>query len=162
MELFANDLSVHQQFQEVSKFREAFSRVMVMRSLALRYGQELLCHWTLLVASPIPDLSLYEAIMDFDLESERRAVMRWLTGAGAFWDDARHHTGKDWLECRGDIVTDTAVGEATFRTLHDVYCGLVSFSPSDWNYAPVEVTWSREAEGGENLRQASSPFAFIG
>ena len=43
-------------------------------------------------------------------------------------------------------MTDTAIGEAAYRTLHDLECGLVSFTPSDWNYSPIMVIWRREAE----------------
>ncbi|MCY3879590.1 MAG: hypothetical protein OXF74_10485 [Rhodobacteraceae bacterium] len=150
MELLANDLSVNQQFKRVSEFREAFKRVMIMRKVARRYGSELLCHRAMLNATPIPNLSVYQAVMKFDLDSERRAAMTWLTKAGPYWDDLRCHSRGDWLECKDKIVTDSAVGEAAFRRLHGVDCGLVSFSPSDWNYAPVEVIWSREAEGCAN------------
>ena len=150
MELLANGLSVHEQFHDMETFREAFSRVMIMRSTARRYGWELLCHRNLLIGNPMPGVTMHQAIMGFPLESERRAAMAWLTRAGPFWDDMRRHGAGDWLECRDDIVTDTAVGESAFRTLHGVDCGLISFSPSDWNFTPVEVTWCREAEGLES------------
>ncbi len=154
MELLANDLSVHGQFPDEATFREALSRVMAIRNAARRRGQEVHCHRTFLVASPIPGVSMQQAIMGFALDSERRAAMTWLTRAGPFWDDMRRHGGEDWLECRGDIVTDTAVGESAFRQLHGVECGLVSFSPSDWKFAPIEVTWCREAEGFEDKSAA--------
>ena len=48
---------------------------------------------------------------------------------------------------RKDLVAESAIGEAAFRTLHDVECSLMSFSPSDWNQSPIEVIWRREAEG---------------
>ena len=70
--------------------------------------------------------------------------MSWLTKTGPFWDDLRRHGGDDYLECRGDVVTDSAVGEAAFRTLHDVECGLASVTPSDWDLSPVEVAWIRD------------------
>ena len=92
--------------------------------------------------------------MEFARESERRAAMIWFTKTGPFWDDLsqRQHAGDDYLECRGDIVTDYAIGEAAFRNLHGVDCGLVSFSPSNWELNPVEVVWRRGAEGLEDQR----------
>ena len=78
--------------------------------------------------------------------------MAWLTKVGPFWDDVRRHGTDDYLEGHGDVVTDSAVGEAAYRTLHEVKCGLVSFSPSDWNCSPVEVVWRREAEGLEDRK----------
>ena len=157
MELLANDLSLHEQFHDAAAFREAFSRLMAMRNAARRYGREVHCHQMLLAANPMPDVSLHQAIMGFPLDGERRAAMIWLTRAGPFWDDMRQHAVGDWLEleCRGDIVTDSAVGEAAFRTMHGVDCGMVSLSPSDWKFAPVRVTWRRDAEEGLEDRSAA-------
>ena len=64
-----------------------------------------------------------------------------------FWDDLRKHSPDDWLECRSEVVTDSAIGEAAFRKLHGVECGLVSATPSNWDFSPVEVTWRWEVEG---------------
>lgn len=147
MELLANDLSVHEQFHDLPSFRDALSRLMTMRGVAKRFGRDIHCNRALLVSTPIRRISMQQAIGNLAVESERRAAMIWLTRAGPFWEDVRQHGDDDWLECGGDIVTDTAVGEAAFRSLHGVDSGLVSFSPSDWNYAPVDVTWCRAAEG---------------
>ena len=76
--------------------------------------------------------------------------MRWLTRGGPFWDDLRRHGVADYLECRGEVVTDHAIGEAAYRALHDVECALVSLTPSDWEFSPVEVTWRRDDEGLNN------------
>ena len=80
--------------------------------------------------------------------------MSWLTRSGPFWDDLRRHDAADWLECRGEIVTDTSVGEAAYRTLLGVECALISAVPSDWDYSPVEVIWNREAEDLEGQNAA--------
>ncbi len=88
-------------------------------------------------------------------ESERRATINWLTRGGPFWDDYRLHSGDDWLECRGEVVTDSAIGEAAYRKLHnDAESGLVSVTPSKWNSSPVEVIWRREGEGFEDQNTA--------
>ena len=147
MELLANDLSVHEQFHDLATFRDALSRVMTIRAVAKRFGREVHCNRALLVSTPIQRVSMQQAIGNLATESERRAAMIWLTRAGPFWEDVRQHGGDDWLECGGHIVTDTAVGEAAFRSLHGVESGLISFSPSDWNFAPVGVTWCHAAEG---------------
>ena len=147
VELLANDLSFHEQFHDVAAFRTALSRLMAMRHAARRFEREVHCHRSLLHASPMPDMSMRQAIARLSVESERRAAMAWLTRAGPFWDDLRQHDAGDWLECNGEVVTDTAVAEAGFRTLHGVDCGLVSVFPSNWNYTPVELTWRRETDG---------------
>ena len=70
--------------------------------------------------------------------NSRRALMLWLSRRGPFWEEAREHGGDDYLDCfqyRGRIVTDTAVGEAAFCTLHGLDRGLVSLIPSSWGFA---------------------------
>ena len=79
---------------------------------------------------------------------ERRSVMSWLTSAGPFWDDFRRHGPDDYLECRGEIVTESGVGEAAFRSLFGVECALVSFVPSHWDYGPVFVALRPDGEEG--------------
>ena len=70
---------------------------------------------------------------------EKRAVMAWLSQHGPFWDDDRQHDGGDWYECAGEIVTDTAVGEAAHCVLRGIDRLLVSLRPSDFVYDPVAV-----------------------
>ena len=126
MELLANELSLHEQFHDIAAFRDALSRLMVMRDAARRFGREVYCHRALLIASPMPGIPMQQAVGRLTVESERRAVMAWLTRAGPFWDDLRQHGADDYIECEGEIVTESAVAEAAYRTLHDVVCGLVS------------------------------------
>ena len=147
MDLLANELSIHEQFHDITSFRDALSRLMAMRATARRFGREVYCPHALLTASPMVGIPMQGAIGRLAVESERRAAMVWLTRAGPFWDDLRRHDAEDWLECGGEIVTGTSVGEAAFRTLHGTDCGLVSVIPSDWDCSPVDVTWRREAEG---------------
>ena len=144
MDLLANDLSIHKQFHDIASVRNALARLMAMRNAAQRFHREVSCHRALLAASPMPGVQMQQAIGYLADRNEKRAVMGWLTKGGPFWDDLRQHGAEDWLECCGDIVTDTAVGEAAFRNLHGVECGLVSATPSDWDYSPVAVTWRRE------------------
>lgn len=153
MELFVNDLSIHGQFHDLQSFRGAFGRLMAMRAVARHHERDVHCHRALLTVEPLPGVSMRQAIGCLS-ESERRSAMRWLTKGGPFWDDLRRHGSDDWLECRGDVVTDSVVGEAAYRKLHGIECGLVGVVPSDWDFSPVEVAWRREAEGLED-RQAA-------
>ena len=149
MELFANDLSIHQQFHDTSSFREALQGLMAMRNTARHFGREVHCHRALLISEPLPGEAMPQALGRLR-ESERRAAMRWLTSGGPFWDDERHHSGDEWMECQEEVVTDSAVGEAAYRKLHSIESGLVSITPSAWNFSPVQVIWKREDEGTED------------
>ena len=67
--------------------------------------------------------------------------MQWLTRHGPFWEDVRVHSSNDYLECKGEVVTDTAVGEAAYCCFHGMHRSLVSLTPSLWVFSPVEVAW---------------------
>ena len=146
MDILANELSIHGQFSDISLFRHAFARLTAMREVARRFGREMYCHRALLTAKPLPGMTMQQALGHLTRE-RRSAALGWLTRHGPFWDDLRKHGPDDWLECQGDIVTDSAVGEAAFRALHGVECGLVSVTPSTWDFSPVNVVWRQEHTG---------------
>ena len=138
MQLIANDLSVHGQFHDYRGVRESFGTIHALRAVAKRFGRDIQCSRDLLYAEPLEGVPMSQAIGRLSRD-QRRSMMSWLTSAGPFWDDLRQHGPDDFLECAGEIVTDSAVGEAAFRSLHAVQCALVSFVPSDWDHTPVEV-----------------------
>ena len=173
MEFFANEMSIHRQFHDLATFHGALERLIGIRGVARRFGRNVYCHQALVDAEPVPGVRMQQAVQRL-ADNERRALMIWLTRGGPFWDVLRRHDANDWLECRGEIVTDTAVGETAYRTLRGVECALISATPSDWDFSPVEVIWNREAEGlddqnaalenwrdaaalEENLRHAAPP-----
>ena len=130
-------------------FRDAFALLMTMRATAGDFGREVYCHRAILTVEAMPGVPMQQALGRLS-ESERRSAMRWLTNGGPFWDDLRQHSDDDYLESRGEVVTDSAVGEAAYRTLHAVECSLISVVPSDWDYSPVDVIWRRGAEALED------------
>ena len=150
MDLLINDRSVHEQFHSIVEFQSALKRVMGIRDAVKRYGRDIQCHRSFLNSSPLPDITLQQALGNLGSESQRRAVMIWLTRSGPFWDDIRQHGEDDWLEYGEEIVTDSAVGEAAFRVAHGIECGVVSFSPSDWLSSPLGVTWCPNNVGMSN------------
>jgi hypothetical protein len=86
------------------------------------------------------DKVMQQAVRALNKE-EQRALMQWITQHGPFWEDARNHGPDDWIECNGQIVTDSAVGEAAWCSLNGLERGLVSFTPSDWQFSPVTIDW---------------------
>ena len=144
-----NDQSIHGQFYDVASFRDSLARLMAMRNAAQRFGRKVYCHSELQNANPMPGVPMQQAVQRLK-KDEQRSMMSWLTKGRPFWDDLRKHGLADWLECRGEVVTDSAVGEAAYRKLHAIECGLVSATPSNWDFSPVAVTWRRDAEGLED------------
>ena len=152
MELLANDRSIHGQFHDIRSFLDAFTRLMSMREVAKRFGREIHCNMEFMNKEPVRGISMQKAFGRFS-DNKRRAAMIWLTRAGPFWDGHRLHGINDLLECQGDIITNSAVGEAAYRTLKGIECNLLSLIPSDWNYSPINVIWHcRDAQGLDKRR----------
>jgi hypothetical protein len=138
VELLVNDLSLHGQFQDLASFRGAIARLMTIRQIARRFDRALHCHRGFAQAPVTPTMRMPQAVQALTLE-ERRVLLLWLNQQGPFWEDVRNHRPDDWLECNGSIVTDTAVGEAAWCCLNSIERGLVSLTPSNWQFSPVLV-----------------------
>ena len=145
MEILANDLSFHGQFEDMPSFRAALVTLMTLRNTAQRFGHEVHSTRGLLQVTPLPNMSMQQALSRLNRDEQRAAIL-WLLKAGPFWDDLRSHDPSDWLECRDCVVTDCALGEAAYRSLHGIESALIGASPSDWDTTPLEVSWRREAE----------------
>ena len=157
LEIFLNDQSLHGQFHSRHSFRAALARLMAMRRVARRFEREIHCHPAILGRDVLQGVMLRKAI-GWLLPDERRAAMQWWTRGGPFWAADRRHGADDWLECGGEIVTDDALGEAAYRAAVGIEGDMVSFTPSDWTFSPLAVTWRREAEGHEDRRVAIQNF----
>lgn len=149
MELLINDQSVHAQFNNSADFQESVTALLAIRELAQSASHEVLFSGGLLVTQPIKGKTFQQVIGMFG-HGLKMKLIAWLGNARLSWDNNRYHGENDFLDYKGNVVTDTAIGEATYRKLHGQNAGLISFSPSDWNFSPVPVTWIREAERLEN------------
>jgi hypothetical protein len=138
VELLLNDLSIHGQFNSAEGFRSAVGRLMVLRAAARRFGREIYCGHGLSQARVVGNQVLPQVMNQFS-HDQRQAFLVWLTKGGPYWESVRRHQGDDWLECRGEIVTDSAVGEAGYCRLVGAARGLVSVCPSDWEETPLCV-----------------------
>lgn len=143
MEVLLNDLSLHGQFVNIHAFQDAIRSIMVMRNKMRQFGRELYCHRNLVQAQVTHGQSMQQAVQQFD-PNERRAVMGWLTQHGPFWEDDRSHDPDDYLEYQGQVVTDTALGEAASRCFSGSECNTLSLTPSDWMFTPIPVVRQRD------------------
>ncbi len=141
MELILNDCSIHGQFLSLGAFRDAIGRVMIIRETTRRFRGDLQCHRNVANAQVTPDLKMREAAPRALDKNKLRAFMGWLDRHGPFWDDVRQHNSDDLLEFNGEVVTDTAVGEAAYCLIRGIDRGLVSFKPSSWLISPLAVNW---------------------
>jgi len=142
MQVLLNDLSLHGQFSSIPDFQKSIRYIMSIRNKTRQFGRELYCHRNLAQAQITHELTMQQAIQQFD-QNERRAVMGWLTQYGPFWDDEPYHDPDDYLEHQDQVVTDTALGEAAYLCYSGSEYQLVSFAPSDWLFTPITVIWRR-------------------
>lgn len=154
VELLTNDLSIHGQFHDIPTFRIALKRLMTIRNVAKQYQREVYCHKNMASVQVMPDVYMQQAIQGLPID-DQRAVMQWLTRRGPFWEDERRHGPDDYLECKGEIVTDTAVGEAAYRCFNGTDTSLVSLIPSLWDFSPALVEWHKSDEELERIKVAN-------
>ena len=74
MDLLVNDQSIHGQFREKAVFREALARLMAMRHLAQRFGWKVYCHRALLIAKPMTNTTMQEALGQLTMMNASRWV----------------------------------------------------------------------------------------
>jgi len=143
MKLLFNELSVDGQFPDLESFRAAVDRTMSIRNLARRYGCELQCHRNITHCKVTHELFMQQAVNRALSQAKRSAFLQWLTSHGPFWGDERMHGDNDYMElaCNGKVVTETAVGEAAYRILHNIACGIVSMEHPTWVHSPIAVNW---------------------
>jgi hypothetical protein len=143
-------MSLNGQFQNIETFRIAMGKILGMREIAKKFGREIYCHRNLANAPVTYNLSLLQVIQRFD-KDERQAIMQWLTKSGPFWEDTQLHHSSDYLECNGEVVTDTAIGEAAFNCFSGIQRDLISLTPSKWEYSPIQVDWIERDDVCRNL-----------
>jgi hypothetical protein len=141
LELMANELSLHGQFNDIPSFKGAVGHVMKIRDVAKRFGREIYCHRNFSHSIVMPDTPLRQAIQAFSFD-ERRAFLNWITQHGPFWEDWRVHGPDEYLAHEDEIVTDSSLGEAAWCTLNGTERQIVSFAPSSWLSSPLEIIWT--------------------
>lgn len=150
VELLVNELSLHGQFPDIVSFKGAIIKLMVIRQIVRRFGRELYCHRGMAQAYVMPNVTMPQALGALTLD-EQRALRSWITQNGPFWEESRNHSPDDYLECNGNIVTDTAVGEAAWCHLNGLQRELVSLIPSNWQIPLVFVDWISDASSKKTI-----------
>ena len=144
MELLLNDLSIHKQFSNIYEFREAIQRLMKLRKIAKDSGREVHCHKNIAYQYVNQSTSVYHALQNrgnFTID-EKRSLLSWFTKHGPYWEDIAEHGSDDYVEAHGDLVTCTALGEASYCVKLGIDRRLVSLTPSKWSYSPISATIS--------------------
>ena len=152
MQVFLNELSLHEQFYDQTNFKEAI-RTFYSIFVALRTKQidkdifksgDLFIKYKavkdkLFIASlnAIPDRSLADAVKD--LLFNRLNAKDWQT--------EQQHSSHDWFECNEEVVTDTSMAELAERQIQNrsLLCTLVNFPCSKFeNFSSVKIVKNQE------------------
>lgn len=154
MELFVNDLSAHQQFDDTQSFLAAFEQLMAMRRVAGKFNLKIYRHQSFLQTMITSDIDIQQAINDLSMNKMREARSWLMNQAGPFWDDQRPHRLDGRLEYNGENVTNSAVGEAAYRYFQDhVRRDLLSFPSHKWNLPLVRVVWRQDEDQNSDIQQ---------
>ena len=114
LDFIVNDLSFHGQFFDITTFLQSLGRILRMRTIAQSYGREnVLSQEKSRQLTSCRNMSLQQAIQRLS-QDKRRSIMGWLTKYGPFWEEERRHSQDEYLECKGELVTNTVVGEAAY------------------------------------------------
>lgn len=140
MELFFNDLSLHEQFRDLTTFRSAVECVMNIRNTIKRFGRELYCHRSVASMQVTKDRKMQQAVQCLSRD-QQIAWMLWIRRQGPFWEDDRQHSESDYMACKNDVVTETGLGEAAWRLFYKIDCGAVSMGTSLWLSEFLVVDW---------------------
>lgn len=150
MEYFFNDLSIHTQFHQLADFQQSVSQIMLMRNKCAEYGFSLMCNEHLTTSQVTPSLNMQQAIQQFNPD-QRRDFMLWLTKTGPFWNSERFHPANEYLECKEQVVTDSALGEAAFCIFHSRPAQMISLTPSLWEESPFQVFWVQDDQTQQEI-----------
>lgn len=145
MDLFLNDLSIHGQFSDISTFREAIKRVMSMRAMARKFEREVYSPRAIHNVPINPTTTLHQAVQRLPRD-QKRSVSQWLNRHGPFWEEDARHSSDDYIDYEGEVVTDTALGEAAFCVSVNIERRLISFTPSNWQISPIRVKIYADSE----------------
>lgn len=115
---------------------------MLSRNLARQFGRDIYCHRNLVYTQATATMTLPQAVKSLS-QAERSAVMQWIDRQGPFWNESRTHDPNEYFECNGQVVTDSAIGEAAFRRFNGLDWSLFSLTPSTWGQSPLIVEWKK-------------------
>lgn len=149
MDLFVNELSLDGQFGSVDRFLTALKEVIGCRQLADRYRHPLYCLHSIANKEVMHGLSLKEALRQNHDMNLTRQVMSWLSRHGPFWEDERTHAVDDYFAHNEEIVTDSSLGEATYRQAIGHTVAIVGFPESRFCRHPLPIMWYQSDERKE-------------
>lgn len=151
MEFMFNELSLHGQFRGMEEAEQALRKLLGWRKQIRSEGTVLRGprqFWDRPFTTSGTVRDVVKGCKDAEL---RVSVINWLAKEGPFWDVEPHHGPDDWLECAGQIITNSSIAEAAVAVTRGHEREILSVSPSSWERTPLTVDWVHTAEDREAI-----------
>ncbi|MCY3688411.1 MAG: hypothetical protein F4234_13715 [Gammaproteobacteria bacterium] len=142
--LYVNDYSFHGQFVSHDEVIDAIQRLWTLRTMCQEYSAQCFCSRSILGNREVVDnMTLREVVVRYPHADIRRLILSWLDKHGPFWDTDRQHDAGDWYftfhGAQEILTTDSALAECTRQVLAQECAALLSATPSDFTYTPVQA-----------------------
>jgi hypothetical protein len=144
-----NDASLHGQFASLPPFLAALGVVFQMRDAIQRSGFRLEVNRLVTQRAVINTHTFHQVISRVPNPEIKRSVLSWLDKDGPFWDDPPVHSGNEYFECEGEVVTGTALAEACTLMALFAESSVLSLTPSKFSRNPLAVFWRDRADGDQ-------------
>ena len=155
MSLFLNELSLEGQFSTSQAFLVALDVIMQAREEAEKHQCKVYCCDALRSARVTQTSSFSEEVKHLGNKTQKTDIIRWFERTN--WTMEPQHTPNHYFAYNDNLVTDTSIAEAAFRFERGENSSLLSFAPSPFHQASVEVIWHRDSE---NQKPISLPNVF--
>jgi hypothetical protein len=142
-----NDASLHGQFASGTQLFEAFGLIFRIRNEVQRSGFRLEVNRRITERPAITGQTLRQVIGKAGNPENKRRILSWLDKDGPFWDDPPIHSGSEYFECDGEVVTDTALAEACNLMALSTESAVVSLTPSKFSQNLIEILWRGRVDG---------------
>lgn len=145
MNVYVNELSFHGQFATVVDLIGGLKKLWNTHDLCKRYDTALYCARNSLATRPgAVGLSVRDAVLRHATLEEKRIILAWLDRTGPFWDDQQIHDPNVYYylvrpSSLDELVTETGLAECTAHCLAGGDGFIISVSPSDFEYTPIQT-----------------------
>ncbi len=153
MELFFNELSIHNQFQSKDDFKAAVHQFRMYREVVTNAGLRLYIHRNIF-ERPTLGITFRKGIQKYFQRQQVRTLMNWFSKDGFFLPDDACADVEDRFVCyfpdgaeeKNKDVTESALGECAFRKIAGEDTGSISLEKSKFSWSPIKIILSKSDE----------------
>lgn len=147
MELFINDLSLHEQFHNVIEFKQAMKRLWDCHKSTISFNKPCYVPRSISKRKVSSNHTFRQAITQLGNKEIERQLALWIDRNGPFSDDKLEIDPDEYVYYLNPdtIVNEEILGQIALRNLKNkeqaILSSLISFYPSDYTSSPLPITW---------------------